>query len=84
MKTKNYMVVWLPKDDEGIDLTGTLGDDQQLFDDYDEAFDCFNSVVESLTGERYRQPKGEQPIRATLPYQDLELWIINRTTDLIK
>jgi len=84
MKTRSYMVVWLPKDDEVIDFGTNFGDDQQMFNDYDEAFDTFNAVVHSAIGETFRQPKGEQPIRASLPYQYLELWIIERTTDLIK
>ena len=84
MKTKSYMVVWLPKMDDSYQITGDGLDDQQIFNDYDEAFDVFNQCLTSEKGDSIRQPKGEQPIRAELPYFDLELWVINRTTDLIK
>lgn len=82
MTTKNFMVVRLLKSDTAFSKSPFEFPD--MFDDYDQAFDRFNQIVSEEKEQEFRQPKGEQPLRASLQYEDVELWIISRTTDLVK
>jgi|GEM_PF-7039511 len=80
MTAENYMVVQLPKENQRGDIT--IGE-PIYFDDYNKAFDCFNELA-AAEQMQLRQPKGTRPLRAALEYVDMELWVIKRTTELLK
>ena len=55
----------------------------QLHSDYDAAFEEFNQHIAELQEQIFKRPKGEKPLRASLQFGDLELWIITRTKELL-
>jgi hypothetical protein len=75
--TKQFMVIFL-QNDVRPDFTAAT-----LHSDYDTAFDVFNRHIAELQEQIFKRPKGEKPLRASLQFGDLELWIVTRTTDLI-
>lgn len=84
MTYKNYAVVVLPRDEENI-YNQLNGNGTSVYTDYDSAFDGFNAAVTDVGGEQlYRQPRGEQPLRAVTKDYYVELWVITRTAEPIK
>lgn len=77
---KKFMVIRYHKDEN----VSRIGDnDHQLYDDYQAAFEAFNQIVLKETWNQVKQPKGEQPLRAPVMWDELiELWVINLADEL--
>ncbi len=78
MIEKMYIVVKLAKDEEINDCRF------DHFPDYSSAFDAFNEAIATQGQQLFKQPKFERPLRAVLENENVELWIVNRTNELIK
>lgn len=79
LNDKLFMVVIVPKNDTDINNF-----EFTPHHDYDVAFDKFNEVVASEGQQLFKQGKYQKPLRAAFDNYDLELWIINRTNELVK
>jgi hypothetical protein len=79
LNEKLYMVVKLPKNDTDINNF-----EFAPHHDYDVAFDSFNETVASECQQIFKQGKYQKALRAAFDNYDLELWIINRTNELVK
>lgn len=76
---KQFMVVELPKNDD----ESYIGlEEPTIWDDYGHAFDQLNERIAQEGRQIGRMPKGTPPLRVAMDNCNLELWVINRTSEL--
>lgn len=71
---KQFTIVRYPKNEALYTLNGT---NNQIYHDYNIAFDVFNTIVSEENKNQFHQPKGERPMRAELKDDVIELWVVD-------
>jgi len=67
----------------GEDLQYLNTNENQIFSEYDQAFEAFSKTVQDETWMDVSRPKGEKPLRSGLLWDEfIELWVVNVPDEL--